>query len=71
VFEAQLLQDVAGTMAGDAVTVALDLFAPDGGYMTFSIDGSAPVYLPAQLLVGHTTTSPDFAGLMSSNMGQS
>lgn len=70
-FEAQLLQDVAGSKAGDTVSVLLDLFDPDGGYMNISIDDHTPVGLSAQLLVGHTTLSQDFAGMMSSNMGQS
>jgi hypothetical protein len=70
-FDAQLLQDVAGSKAGDTVSVTLDLFHGEGGYMNLCVGDQMAVELPVQLLMGHTTTSPDFAGLMSSNTGQS
>jgi hypothetical protein len=69
-FDAQLLQDLAGSKAGDTVSVELDLFNPEGGFMNLCVGNQTGVHLPVQLLMGHTTTSPDFAGLMSSNMGQ-
>jgi hypothetical protein len=54
-FEAELLQDFAGSRAGDLVNVVLDLFGTEFsmGRVQIITDGMTSVVLPAQLLLGH------------------